>query len=824
MVGKLTVFAFVLLSCFPCIDNKDIFNGLTLKVSKYSVVNPQLVDRLKRSINRTTQSKENYGEETISYSVNINNRKHLLHLKKNRDFLHPNFVQYSSDANGNHNTSYPKPHVHCYYHGEVEGYEDSVVALSTCSGLRGVILVGNEIYGLEPVPQSTNNEHLLYLLKDIISGPATCGVVNEAASTQSHEPFEPGTSLTSLLRRKRNLPETRYVELVLVADNLRYKVKNGNETAVREELVQIANLLDGYYKQLNIRVVLVGLQIFKDSNPFNVNGSAREVLGEFVQWRKNVLLPKIRHDDAQLIIGRPNAYDGGIIGMAFVGTVCHVGTAGGINVFSANNLVSASTVVAHEMGHNLGMNHDRSGCTCNGNSGCIMGAVNGGVPAFSSCSAQDFENLIVRGGGTCLKNQPSPSNVVGVAECGNGRLEEGEQCDCGKPAECNNKCCDAATCQFTSGSACAQGGCCSNCQFKVAGTPCRESANACDIPEYCNGTAGFCPNDFYVMNGLPCQDPQAAAYCYEGRCQTYDFQCKHLFAPDPATKAADICFKTTNLMGDRFGNCGMDNKGVLIKCTSANSMCGKLQCTNVDVNNPPPGAVVSIKIIDGAKCVNADFNLGPDVLDPGYANSGSPCEKGKTCINFECVNASALLANLNCDARTTCNGKGVCNDRGNCHCENGWAPPSCDRAGRGGSIDSGPAQIDYSLRDGLLIFFLLVVPVLVLLILVLLYFFRRDTLDPCLKGRHLKSRNVANRNVNGKSNGIVQTSVTTQPPFPAPSNAAGYPPATAVPIPGFRYGDQDYWNADENGAPARPPVPRQGPGVPRPIPPRQIPT
>lgn len=26
--------------------------------------------------------------------------------------------------------------VHCYYHGEVEGYKDSMVALSMCSGLR----------------------------------------------------------------------------------------------------------------------------------------------------------------------------------------------------------------------------------------------------------------------------------------------------------------------------------------------------------------------------------------------------------------------------------------------------------------------------------------------------------------------------------------------------------------------------------------------------------------------------------------------------------------------------------------------------------------
>lgn len=41
---------------------------------------------------------------------------------------------------------------------------------------------------------------------------------------------------------------------------------------------------------------------------------------------------------------------------------------------------------------------------------------------------------------------------------------------------------------------------------------------------------------------------------------------------------------------------------------------------------------------------------------------------------------------------------------------------------------------DYSLRNGLLIFFLLVVPIVVLVVLVLLYIFRRESLDPCLKG------------------------------------------------------------------------------------------
>lgn len=117
-----------------------------------------------------------------------------------------------------------------------------------------MIFLENETFGLEPVPQSTTNEHLLYLLKDVQSEPVTCGVVSEDAPLPTHEPFEPGQSLTSLLRvgiltvctfqcdqtlkkrrcsdviffycllfqqRKRNLPQTRYVELALVVDQLR---------------------------------------------------------------------------------------------------------------------------------------------------------------------------------------------------------------------------------------------------------------------------------------------------------------------------------------------------------------------------------------------------------------------------------------------------------------------------------------------------------------------------------------------------------------------------------------------------------------------------
>ncbi|KAM3591811.1 uncharacterized protein V6R79_007845 [Siganus canaliculatus] len=816
MYGKCALFVAVALCCVFGINSKDIFNDHVSKLSKYSIVYPQLIHRWARGLDK--QTKELYEEDRISYTIHIDNRKHILHLQQNRDFLHPNFVHYSHDVAGNPKSSYPKPHVHCYYHGEVEGYENSVVAVSTCSGLRGVIVLGNETFGLEPVPQSAANEHLLYPLKDIQSEPVTCGVVNEATSTQSHEPFEPGQSLTSLLRKKRNLPQTRYVELVMVVDNLRYNFKQQNETAVREETVEMANLIDGYYKKLNIRVVLVGLVVFRDSNPFSVEGSAGEVLDRFVKWRKSSLVPQIKHDIGQLIVGRPSSYNG-VLGMAFVGTVCSVTTSGGINVFSDNSLSYISTVVAHEMGHNLGMSHDNSRCDCEGGS-CIMAASASGSTSFSDCSADDFEALIIRGGGVCLNNQPSPSDVIGTAECGNGRLDIGEDCDCGKPEECDNKCCDAATCKFTRGSACAQGGCCDNCQIRVSGWKCRASVDVCDLPEYCDGKNASCPDDYYVMDGLACD----GAYCYEGRCQTYDYQCQHLFAPDPATKADDICFENANTRGNLFGNCGITSSGSFIKCSVANAMCGKVQCTNVNLDTIPPGAQVSVQVVEGSLCVNADFNLGTDVLDPAYVNPGSPCDNGKTCLDFQCVNASALLPNLNCDALNTCHGRGKCNNEGNCHCNNGWAPPSCDTSGRGGSINSGPAQIDYSLRNGLLIFFLLVVPILVIVILALLYVFRRDSLDPCLKGnltKRLKSHNAQHGNANSQSNSNAQR--TTQLPAENLSQRQEYPPATSAPISGFRYGELDYWSAETSTAPARPPPPKQGPGVPRPVPPRQPP-
>lgn len=52
---------------------------------------------------------------------------------------------------------------------------------------------------------------------------------------------------------------------------------------------------------------------------------------------------------------------------------------------------------------------------------------------FSSCSKKDLENSLDKGVGMCLFNLPEVKESFGGPKCGNGYVEEGEECDCGEP-------------------------------------------------------------------------------------------------------------------------------------------------------------------------------------------------------------------------------------------------------------------------------------------------------------------------------------------------------------------------------------------------------
>ncbi|XP_034995007.1 disintegrin and metalloproteinase domain-containing protein 9 [Zootoca vivipara] len=789
-----------------------LFGALTLQadrpgfqplsqLSAYEIIVPKRITRKHRDVLTSRAA-----EDELSFEVDVEGTKYTLELEKNKALVPKDFTVYTYNADGSLHSEILDLKDHCHYQGYVKGVADSLVAVSTCSGLRGLLQIESISYGIEPLDPPSGNKHVIYRLKNVTVDEDHMRCQLPGKKWEGGDPPQPA-SKTQRLRRKRGvLLQTRYVELFIVVDKERYQLLGQNKTSVTEEMVHLVNYLDSMYIALNIRIVLVGLEIWTQENKIRLEGGAGDVLANFVQWREQELVPRQRHDSAQFVLKK--AF-GGTAGMAYVGTVCSKSHAGGINVFGPISVQMFSSIVAHELGHNLGMNHDdERKCDC-GSENCIMNSGASGARNFSSCSEEDFEKLTLSKGGSCLLNIPRPEETYSIPYCGNKLVDAGEECDCGTPEECQfDPCCEAGTCRLHPGADCGYGDCCHNCHFLSKGTECRERASECDLPEFCNGTSQFCPPDVTIENGHPCHKDEA--YCYNGLCQYYNAQCRGIFGPK-AKAAPQICFSEVNSKGDRFGNCGYHGHDYK-KCSSWNAMCGKLQCENVQslpVFGIEPAIIKSP--IQGNTCWGVDFQLGSDVPDPGMVNEGTKCAPGKICKHYQCVDVSVLGSS--CNAEHQCNGRGVCNSNKNCHCHPGWAPPYCDTKGYGGSLDSGPPynDVDNTTRNWLLAFFCLILP---LLLLLLFTYLARNQLLPSL----MPSIEACCGRFRRRSDNRIQESVhTSYPPnIPYSTRDMSAPMSTQAnryPVPAYTANLQPYCDTyhhtslEQHCIPMRPPPP-----------------
>ena len=138
---------------------------------------------------------------------------------------------------------------------------------------------------------------------------------------------------------------------------------------------------------------------------------------------------------------------------------------------------------------------------------------------------------------TCLTSNKNVTLITG-GECGNGIVEEGEDCDCGGTQGCqNDPCCVAATCKFATGSVCddMNDDCCTNCQFSPSTKVCRASQDVtCDHQETCSGNSSTCPKHVTTPDGTGCG---TGLFCASGSCTSRDLQCKQ--AINGSTGACD---------------------------------------------------------------------------------------------------------------------------------------------------------------------------------------------------------------------------------------------------------------------------------------------
>jgi len=226
---------------------------------------------------------------------------------------------------------------------------------------------------------------------------------------------------------------------------------------------------------------------------------------------------------------------------------------------------------AHEVGHNFGSPHDESGvCTPgdsnddpNGNYIMYARATNGDRTnnnLFSPCSIRKMSAVLRTRKDDCFE----PFNQE---RCGNGIVEDGEECDCGYPEDCKNvdNCCIPAgevdECKLIPGKKCSpsQGPCCKpTCELQEKGTACSEATD-CKLEQQCDGIGVTCP----IASSKP--DLTECAYstklcksgeCTESRCSLHsDYEGCYCQVAEDATNRTILCHTCCKKIGADKSEC-----------------------------------------------------------------------------------------------------------------------------------------------------------------------------------------------------------------------------------------------------------------------------
>lgn len=532
---------------------------------------------------------------------------------------------------GLHN--YSSKEDHCHYNGlvrETHGHNMAAMSLIDNRSIVGVFQHAHRTYHVIANETLSPHRHTLDNKTKATREVETFGSRSDRARRSIkpdnyviQEPFQADS---------RSL----YVELLVVHDHSQYMYYNSNSSLIAERTMQIVNILSAFYRQLNIFVTLVGVVVWTDKDEIRLSEDGDATLTNFLKYRNEKLLPKYHHDNAQLITSTP--FSDSVVGKALRGPICTHEHSGGVNTDHSHNPAIVAVTLAHELGHNFGMEHDEEHrCKCPDEM-CIMSSSSSSVHPkhWSSCSIAYLNEARERGLLDCLGNMPK--RVYGPV-CGNGLVEDGEDCDVGEPlpsygtsksvasssnvaargtnqpagsgAEMLNPCCNRRTCKFVANATCAQGPCCDLDKCSVfAPAPdkparvCRPRRGECDFDELCDGSSEFCPPDAHYHDGIECgplagiahdrdaSDAAAAAaaaletsesrsrsYCFQGRCASHDTQCRRLWGPSGGV-SRDICYEQ-NVHGNTSGNCGYNRRDKLYEaCEPEDAICGMLHCVH----------------------------------------------------------------------------------------------------------------------------------------------------------------------------------------------------------------------------------------------------
>nr|ADI47685.1 metalloproteinase [Echis coloratus] len=383
-------------------------------VNDYEVVNPQKITGL--PVGAVKQPEKKY-EDALQYEFEVNGEPVVLHLEKNKGLFSEDYSETHYSPDGREITTNPPVEDHCYYHGRVQNDAESTASISACNGLKGFFTLRGETYLIEPLKVPNSEAHAVYKYENIEKedeAPKRCGVT--LTNWQSDEPIKTASQLAATSEQQRF--DRRYIQLIIVADPRMFVKYNSDLTAIRTLAHQIVNYMIVMYRDLNIHITLAAIETWSNGDLITVTSSSHDTLNSFGEWRERVLLNRRTHDNAQLFTNIN--FSGNVIGRAYLNGMCDPRRSVGIVTDHSTERILVAATMAHEMGHNLGMNHDGNQCNCGAN-GCVMSAmlVRQRSYQFSDCSMNEYQSYLTNHNPQCILNQPLRTDTVSTPGSGN---------------------------------------------------------------------------------------------------------------------------------------------------------------------------------------------------------------------------------------------------------------------------------------------------------------------------------------------------------------------------------------------------------------------